>query len=97
MLVFIPAITMSIWSEERREGTDELLLTIPATTSTSCWASTGRGVDFSVALLLSMITNFLVLASLALGDVDVGLFITTYIGYWFIGLPCWRWAWWPRS
>ncbi len=87
MLVFIPAITMSIWSEERREGTDELLLTIPASDVDVVLGKYLAAVSiFSVALFFSMITNFMVLLSLAIGDVDVGLFVATYIGYWFIGL-----------
>ena len=41
---------------------------------------------FSVSLLFSQIANFMVLTSLAMGDIDVGLFVTTYVGYWAIGL-----------
>ncbi len=87
MLVFIPAITMSIWSEERREGTDELLLTIPASDVDIVLGKFFAAVSiFTVALFFSQLTNFLVLLKLSVGEVDVGLFITTYIGYWFIGI-----------
>ena len=87
MLVFIPTITMGIWSEERRQGTDELLLTVPA----DDWDIVlGKYLSaasiFSVSLLFSQVANFMVLTSLAMGDIDVGLFVTTYVGYWFIGL-----------
>ena len=87
MLVFVPAITMSIWSQERSDGTDELLLTIPATDPDIVFGKyLAAAAIFSVSLLFSQLTNFMVLNSLALGDIDLGLFIATYTGYWLIGL-----------
>lgn len=87
MLVFIPAITMSIWAEERRQGTDELLLTLPADDFDIVIGKyLAAAAIFTASLVFSQFSNYMVLASLSLGDLDTGLFFTTYLGYWLVGL-----------
>lgn len=87
MLIFIPAITMSVWAEERRQGTDELLLTLPALDFDIVIGKYFAAVFvFTVSLLFSQLSNFAVLLALTGGFLDDGILMSTYLGYWFVGV-----------
>lgn len=84
-LIFIPAVTMGIWAEERRNGTAELLLTSPLSTVKTVLGKYAAAVGvYTVSLLFSFAANALILAWL--GRPDFGLFTVTYLGYELIGL-----------
>ena len=87
MLFFIPAITMSIWAEEKRQGTDELLLTLPADDFDIVIGKYLSAASiYTVSLVFGQLSTFFVLLFLSKGEVDTGLFCANYLGYWFIGL-----------
>jgi ABC-2 type transport system permease protein len=77
-LFLVPAVGMRLWSEERRQGTLELLLTMPITT----WqAITGKFLASWMILALALVLTFpVVLTVNYLGSPDNGVIFCGYCG-----------------
>src|SRR3954447_15538780 len=77
-LFLVPAAAMRLWAEERRQGTMELLLTMPGT------ASQGVGGKFLASWLflgLALALTFPVVISVNyLGNPDNGVIFCAYVG-----------------
>ena len=77
-LFLVPAVSMRLWSEERKSGTIELLLTLPITMwqavlgkFLAAWAFIGIALLLTFPLWITV--NYL-------GDADDGVIIASYIG-----------------
>ncbi|NQU41577.1 MAG: ABC transporter permease [Lentisphaerae bacterium] len=77
-LLLVPAATMSLWAEERRAGTVELLLTMPITMFE---AIMGKFLAAWLFISLGVILTFpIVLTTAYLGNPDMGVVFSGYLG-----------------
>lgn len=82
-VLILPAITMRSWAEERRRGTDELLLTLPFRE----WELvTGKFIaSLCLVLLIAVLTIPLPLTLWPLGDFQTGPLFGEYLGMVLLG------------
>ncbi|MES2793133.1 MAG: Gldg family protein [Planctomycetota bacterium] len=95
LLFIIPAIAMTSWSEEKKQGTDELLFTLPAHDIEillgkyfSLLAIYTTALAFSFVFGTTIVLKFLTGSSIFNPidyDFDFTLILANYIGYWISG------------
>lgn len=90
-LFLIPAISMKIWSEERKSGSIELLMTLPISRRDmvlgkflAAWLFTGAALVLTFPLWVTV--NYL-------GEPDNGVILAAYVGSWlmagaFLAIGC---------
>jgi ABC-2 type transport system permease protein len=83
LCVFMPAVTMRIWAEERKENTWELLLTFPMKASELVLGKFFASFVFFAITLASTVTVPLML--IWLGDPDMGAIFGAYFGTLLLG------------
>tara|TARA_B100000959_G_C14934041_1_gene604915 strand:- start:600 stop:1334 length:735 start_codon:yes stop_codon:yes gene_type:complete len=77
-LFLVPAIAMRLWAEERRQGTVELLITLPVTVRDLVLGKFFAAWAFST---LALVLTFPIWISVSyLGDPDHGVIVTSYLG-----------------
>ena len=82
-LFFVPAVSMRLWAEERKQGTAELLLTLPVKDEQIILGKYLAGLTL---VTLAVFLEFpLVILTSRLGDLDFGPVIGGFLGSIFLG------------
>jgi ABC-2 type transport system permease protein len=77
-IFMVPSVAMRLWSEERRSGSIELLMSLPITVSQ---AVLGKFVAAWLFIGIALLLTFpMPVTVCVLGDPDIGLIITGYVG-----------------
>ena len=83
LLVFIPAISMRLWAEDKKENTFELLMTFPTKPAELVLGKFLAGLVFySLSLVLTFTIPLILLLS---GRPDLGVVVGGYLGAFFLG------------
>lgn len=95
LLFIIPAIAMTSWSEEKKQGTDELLFTLPAHDMEILLGKyLALLAIYTTALAFSFVFGTSIVLKCLTGksifnpidfDFDLGLILANYFGYWISG------------